>query len=269
MATPERKLLAASPNGLPKTRLFVEPEKLTADRAIISGSAHHHLKNVLRTEPGTELVIFDGAGREVTGVLEMYQGETAMVRIIAETGTTTESSLDLTIAPCMAKGRKTDLIVEKAVELGADRICVVTSERSIGRLSKEQSLDRVERWRRIAVAAAEQSGRTQMPVVERVRPLLDFLAAKPAHSLGLVFTDGASPDPPATLRQRYPDTRSVICVVGAEGGLTPEEIVVARSHGYIDVGLGPRVLRSETAAIVAAAICQHLWGDLGRKPPPA
>ena len=119
------------------------------------------------------------------------------------------------------------------------------------------------------MAAAEQSGRTQMPVVERVRPLLDFLAAKPAHSLGLVFTDGASPDPPATLRQRYPDTRSVICVVGAEGGLTPEEIVVARSHGYIDVGLGPRVLRSETAAIVAAAICQHLWGDLGRKPPPA
>lgn len=269
VARPETKLAHPQANGLPKTRLFVEPDKLSVDRAVVSGSAYHHLRKVLRADPGTELVVFDGAGREVIGVLELYQGETAMVRVIAETGTTTESALDLTIAPCMAKGRKTDLIVEKAVELGADRICVVTSERSVGRLNEQQALDRVERWRRIAVAAAEQSGRTQMPVVERVRPLADLLAAKPAGSLGLVFTAGADPDPPATLRQRYPNTRSVICVLGPEGGLTAEEIATARSHGYIDVGLGPRVLRSETAAIVAAAICQHLWGDLGRKPPTA
>ena len=86
-------------------------------------------------------------------------------------------------------------------------------------------------------------------------------------TLGIVFTAGADPDPPATLRQRYPQTGKVICIIGPEGGLTAEEIELCRAHGFHDVGLGPRTLRTETASIVAAAVCQHLWGDLGRRPP--
>jgi 16S rRNA (uracil1498-N3)-methyltransferase len=253
---------------LPKTRIYVDPEKLGADRAVLTESSFHHLKHVLRATPGYELIVFDGCGREVVGVLEVYQGETAVVRVLGDTGASTESSLKLTIAPCLAKGKKIDLVVEKAVELGADRISVVTSKRSIAFPSKDAALHRVERWRRIAVAAAEQSGRTHVPVVERIRPIEEVLRSKTDDTLGLVFTVGADPDPPATLRQRYPNTHSVIAIIGPEGGLNPEEIATARSHGFIDVGLGPRVLRSETAAIVAAAVCQHLWGDLGRKPPP-
>jgi 16S rRNA (uracil1498-N3)-methyltransferase len=260
-------ITATATSDLPKTRLFVEAEKLSTDRAVLTGSGYHHLRNVLRFEPGAELVVFDGCGREAVGVLEMYQGETAVVRILGDTDTSTESSLNLTLAPCMAKSRKMDLIVEKAVEIGADRICVVTSSRSVGRLSDDAALGRVERWRRIAVAAAEQSGRTQMPVIERIRPLEEFCSGRPEDALGLVFTAGADPDPPATLRQRYPNTSKVVAVIGPEGGLTREEIEMARQYGFKDVGLGPRVLRSETAAIVAAAVCQHLWGDLGRKPP--
>ena len=253
--------------SLPKTRIFVEPEHLTADRAVLTGSAHHHLRHVLRFKPGDEVIVFDGAGRECFGVLELFQGETAVIRILGDAGRSTESALDLTIAPCLAKGKKIDLVVEKVIELGADRICVVTSERSVGRLDPTQAMDRVERWRRIAKSAAEQSGRTLMPVVERIRTFEEFVTQKPADALGLLFTAGADPDPPATLRQRYPDTTRVIAMIGPEGGFSPEEIVFARSHGFVDVGLGPRVLRTETAAIVAAAICQHLWGDLGRKAP--
>ncbi|HYB99612.1 MAG TPA: 16S rRNA (uracil(1498)-N(3))-methyltransferase [Candidatus Limnocylindrales bacterium] len=260
-------LTAVATHALPKTRLYVEPERLNTDRAIVAGAGLHHLRNVLRFKPGDELIVFDGAGRECIGVLEMYQGESAVVRILGDTGTSTESSLDMTIAPCLAKGKKTDLIVEKVVELGADRICVIHSERSVGRLDAEQAMDRVERWRRIAKAAAEQSGRTMMPVVERLRTFQELIASKPADALGLLFTVGADPEPPATLRQRYPDTYKVIAVVGPEGGFSREEIDLARKHGWVDVGLGPRVLRSETAAIVAAAVCQHLWGDLGRRPP--
>lgn len=255
--------------SLPKTRLFVEPEHLSADRAVLTGSGYHHLRHVLRFKPGDELIVFDGAGRECFGVLELFQGETAVVRILGDSGSSTESALDLTIAPCLAKGKKIDLVVEKAIELGADRICVVTSERSIGRLDDDQAMDRVERWRRIAKGAAEQSGRTLMPVVERIRTFEEFVTQKPADALGLLFTTGADPDPPATLRQRYPDTTKVIAMIGPEGGFSPEEIAFARTHGFIDVGLGPRVLRTETAAIVAAAVCQHLWGDLGRRAPTA
>jgi 16S rRNA (uracil1498-N3)-methyltransferase len=148
--------------SLPKTRVFVDPEHLSADRAILTGSSYHHVRNVLRTKPGDEMLVFDGAGRECFGVLELFQGDTAVVRILGDAGRGTESVLDLTVAPCLAKGKKIDLIVEKVIELGADRVCVMTSERSVGRLDPQQAMDRVERWRRIAKSAAEQSGRTVM-----------------------------------------------------------------------------------------------------------
>ncbi len=260
-------LSTAETAALPKVRFYVEADKLGEDRAIITGSAYHHLKNVRRLVPGDELLVFDGAGRECVGVLETFQADTAVVRILSDTDKTTESALELTLAPCLAKGKKIDLVVEKAIEIGVDRIAVVTSKRSIGRMSADAALDRVERWRRIAVAASEQSGRTAMPVVERIRPIEEFVINKPDDTLGLVFTAGADPDPPATLRQRYPHTNKVICIIGPEGGLTPEEITLCREHGFHDVGLGPRTLRTETASIVAAAICQHLWGDLARRPP--
>ena len=255
--------------SLPKTRVFVEPEHLSADRAVLTGSSYHHVRNVLRTKPGDEMLVFDGAGRECFGVLELFQGDTAVVRILGDAGRSTESALDLTVAPCLAKGKKIDLIVEKVIELGADRVCVVTSERSVGRLDPQQAMDRVERWRRIAKSAAEQSGRTVLPVIERIRTFEEYVAHKPADTLGLIFATGAGRHPAATLRQEHPDVRRVIAMVGPEGGFSAEEVDFAVKHGFVAVGLGPRVLRTETAAIVAASICQHLWGDLGRGAPPA
>ena len=262
-----RILSTAEAGTLPKVRIYCAPDHLEADRAILTGSAFHHLKHVLRMNPGDTLVVFDGAGHEVLAVLEVYQGETAIARVLADTAVSSESPLDLTLAPSLAKGKKIDLVVEKAVELGVNRICVTTSRRSIAQIDPAAALDRVERWRRLAMAAAEQSGRTMMPVIERIRPLEEVAAAKPADTLGLIFTRNAQPDPPATLRQRYPDTRKVYCLIGPEGGFTEDEVEYCRQKGFIDVGLGPRTLRAETAAIVAAAVCQHLWGDLGRQPP--
>jgi 16S rRNA (uracil1498-N3)-methyltransferase len=252
-----------------KGRFYVDPDRLTEDRAILLGAAYHHLRNVLRIQPGDEMIVFNGAGREAYGVLESYQGETAVVRVLGDAAASTESSLDLTLAPCLAKGKKMDLVVEKAVELGVSRIAVVVSARSVGRLSEEAALHRVERWRRIAVSAAEQAMRVQIPVVERIQTIEEFLRSTSDDALKLVFTVGADPDPPATLRQRYADTRRVVAVIGPEGGLNPEETELARECGFKTVGLGPRVLRAETAAIVAVAVCQHLWGDLGRRPPSA
>jgi 16S rRNA (uracil1498-N3)-methyltransferase len=260
-------ITALATQSLPKTRIFVAPEHLNADRAVLTGSGYHHLRHVLRFKPGQELIVFDGAGRECFGVLELFQGETAVVRILGDAGRSTESALDLTIAPCLAKGKKIDLVVEKAIELGADRVCVVTSERSVGRLDPAQALDRVERWRRIAKSAAEQSGRTVMPVIERIRTFEDFVAQKPADVLGLVFAIGAEQTPASTLRESNPDVSRVIAMIGPEGGFSDEEIEYAERHGFVPVGLGPRVLRTETAAIVASALCQHLWGDLGRLAP--
>ena len=252
---------ALATQSLPKTRIFVAPEHLTADRAVLTGSGYHHLRHVLRFKPGDELVVFDGAGRECFGVLEMFQGETAVARILGDAGRSTESALDLTIAPCLAKGKKIDLVVEKVIELGADRVCVVTSERSVGRLDPAQALDRVERWRRIAKSAAEQSGRTVMPVIERIRTFEEFVAHKPADTLGLLFAIGAEKTPASSLRQGNPDVSRVIAMIGPEGGFSPEEVEFAQRHGFLAVGLGPRVLRTETAALAALAAIHALWGD--------
>ncbi len=254
-------------HALPKTRIFVEPEHLTADRAVLTGTGCHHLRNVLRFKPGDDVVVFDGAGRECLGVLELYQGETAVVRILGDAVRSSESPLELTVAPCLAKGKKIDLIVEKAIELGANRICVVQSERSVGRLDPAQAMERVERWRRIARSAAEQSGRTRMPVIERIRTFEEFVASRPAGTLGLLFATGVGRTPAGSLRQDHPDANHVVAMIGPEGGFSAEEVDYAQQHGWVIVGLGPRVLRTETAAIVAAALCQTLWGDLGGQPP--
>lgn len=260
-------ITALATQTLPKTRIFVAPEHLTADRAVLTDAGYHHVRHVLRFKPGDEIIVFDGAGRECYGVLELYQGETAVVRILGDAGRSTESALDLTIAPCLAKGKKIDLVVEKVIELGADRVCVITSERSVGRLSADQALDRVERWRRIAKSASEQSGRSVIPVIERIRTFEEFVSQKPEDVLGILFATGAERSSAATLRQRFPDVTRVMVIVGPEGGFSDKEVELAQSHGFVTVGLGPRVLRTETAAIVAAAVCQHLWGDLGRRGP--
>src|SRR5690348_13427082 len=118
---------ALATQTLPKTRIYVAPEHLNADRAVLTGTGYHHLRHVLRFKPGDELVVFDGAGHECFGVLELFQGETAVVRILGDAGRSTESALSLTVAPCLAKGKKIDLVVEKVIELGADHLCVITS----------------------------------------------------------------------------------------------------------------------------------------------
>jgi 16S rRNA (uracil1498-N3)-methyltransferase len=106
-----------------------------------------------------------------------------------------------------------------------------------------------------------------MPVVERIRTFEEFVTHKPADTLGLVFAIGAGKSPVGTLRQSHPDVSRVIVMIGPEGGFSTDEVEFAERHGFVPVGLGPRVLRTETAAIVASALCQHLWGDLGRRGP--
>jgi 16S rRNA (uracil1498-N3)-methyltransferase len=232
-------------------RLFVPSAQVEGTRVRITGAELRHLRT-LRLAPGAALAVFDDRGREHDVRLERVAAREAWATIVATHRPERDSPLDLVLAPALLKGTKMDLVVEKATELGVTRIAPVITRHTIARGAH------TERWRRIALAAAKQSGRTRLPVVDAPVPLgglvraawpgLRLIAWESARTRAL----GALPATAAAL----------VIVVGPEGGLAAEEIADAEACGFISVRLAPRVLRAETAALTAAALCQERWGDL-------
>jgi 16S rRNA (uracil1498-N3)-methyltransferase len=232
-------------------RLFVPRAQRTGGKLRIAGAELRHLRT-LRLGPGERLLAFDEHGEEHEARLERVGGHGAEATIVATRTPPREATLDLTLAPALLKGTKMDLVVEKATELGVRRIVPMISERALGRGA------RIERWRRIAVAAAKQSGRTRVPEVEAPVALAE-LVRRPWPGLRLVAWEDEHDVPLTALSAR---ADAVVAVLGPEGGLADDEVADARAHGFTTVTLAPRVLRAETAAIVAAALCLHRWGDL-------
>jgi 16S rRNA (uracil1498-N3)-methyltransferase len=232
-------------------RLFVPRAQADGPRVRITGAELRHLRT-LRLGPGERLLVFDEHGDEHEVRLEHLGGRAADAVILTTHRPARDSGLDLTLAPALLKGAKMDLVIEKATELGVRRVAPVLSRHAVG-----QGV-RLERWRRIALAAAKQSGRTEVPAVDAPRPLGDLVRlAWPG--LRLIAWEGEREFP---LAATPPAAEAVVVVVGPEGGFAEAEIAEARAHGFTTVSLAPRVLRAETAAITAAALCQHRWGDL-------
>lgn len=237
-------------------RFVVSPEQLLRSRVVLCGDELHHLR-VRRTKVGAAVVLIDGSGREVTGTVVGITDSEATIAIEQASDPrppgTNESRFALTLAQAVLKSDKTDLVVQKATELGVHEIILHVSERCIAR----PSADRVSRWERIARAAAKQCQRTQIPRICGPVTFSDFVHG-PRRGDGLLFWENA----PRTAR--WPDTpgASLVAVVGPEGGFTEAEVNAACSSGFTVVGLGPRVLRAETAAIAAIVLCQQRWGDM-------
>ena len=233
-------------------RLFVRAEDVRDDVVRIGGAERRHL-HTLRLGPGARLVVFDETGVEREVELVALGTRTAEARVVATRVVARESPLDLVLAPALLKGDKMDFVVEKATELGVRRIAPVASRHVVGRGA------RTERWRRIALAAAKQSGRTVVPAVDPTVTLPELLRGAWSGVRLLAWEDERT-TPFAALPA---SARAAIVVLGPEGGFADDEVADARALGFVTVSLAPRVLRAETAALVAVALCQHRWGDLG------
>jgi 16S rRNA (uracil1498-N3)-methyltransferase len=232
-------------------RVFLPPDRIRAGRAELTPEASHYLRDVLRLAPGAELELFDGEGgsypaRLDEGFLALRLGDRREAR----------PALSLWLLAALAKGEKMDLVVQKATELGATQLVPFAAERSVVRLDPEKGEARAERWRRIAAEAARQCGRADVPVVRAPVPLAEALAAVPADHARFVFHQGGEPLPTG------PRPPGVAAVVGPEGGLAEAEVERCEAAGARRVSLGPRVLRAETAAVVATALLQARFGDL-------
>jgi 16S rRNA (uracil1498-N3)-methyltransferase len=247
-----------------RTRLFVAPAELRAAAAAatltVRGPDHRHLARVLRVGPGDAVTLFDGAGVEVEAeVARVGRAEIELAVGAPAGGPAAEARAAIVLLVAVPKGPRMDLLVAKTVELGVTRIVPVLSARAVARPEP----GRRARWLKIAREAARQCGRADVPALEAALPLADALALPdlPARRLALYEAErGRSLR--VTLAEA-PGPVATAVLVGPEGGFARAEIDVAETAGFVPVGLGPRILRVETAAIVAVGLCAAANGDLG------
>lgn len=216
-----------------------------------------HAARVLRLAAGDGLVLFDGRGGEYPASIESVAKERVRVRLGEHREREWESPLAVTLIQALQGGDKMDFTLQKAVELGIARFQPVASRRSVVRLEGERAAKRLEHWRGVAVAACEQCGRNRIPEVAPLLPLERALGQAAGPSRRLVLLPGAA----VALAGMAPPEGPLTLLVGAEGGLAPEEAEAALAAGFTPVRLGPRVLRTETAGLAALAAIQALWGD--------
>ncbi len=215
-----------------------------------------HAVRVLRLPPGAPVVLFDGRAGEYEARIERIEKDRVVAALGAWRDVERESGLAVTLIQAVQSGEKMDYTVQKAVELGVSLIVPVDSRRSVTRLAGERAGRRVAHWQGVAAAACEQCGRNQVPQVAPVEKLENWLARPPGVALRLML----APDAEQSLVD-LPSPKSVELLIGAEGGLDPQEIVAARQVGFRPVRMGPRILRTETAGLAALAAMQALWGD--------
>lgn len=216
----------------------------------------HHLLRVLRLRCGDSLILFNGDGKEHTGVLAKARDKLAVVELSEEYGTCTESRLRIELGQGISRGERMDFVLQKSVELGVGTVTPLWTARSQVKLSGLRLEKRLAHWRSIMRAACEQSGRSVIPALNYACALADWCSARDTQ-LQLVL------DPRGSMQLRdFPTVDSVRILIGPEGGLERDEVRLAEAGGFKRVRLGPRTLRTETAALAALTAVQTLWGDL-------
>lgn len=236
-------------------RFLIDRAAAPGDAFALPAEEAKHAR-VRRLGVGDRVALFDGAGRSYVARLESLSRSTATVRIIeALPERDGESSLALTLAVAALKADRFDWVIEKATELGVAHIRPFTSAHTLA----EPSRARQARWRQIALAAAKQCGRSAAPEIHSPLAFAEVLALPAAARV--LFAEDGSGSSLASIAIEAP--QSLLAIVGAEGGFSADELHAARRAGCHLVGLGPRILRAETAAVTAVVLCQSRWGDLG------
>lgn len=242
---------------MPLPRIHVEQALVSGERAVLPEAAFRHVVQVLRLEPGDALTLFNGQGGEYDGVLEIIGKREAHVRVGAHRAIDRESPLRITLLQGISKGERMDWCVQKATETGVAAIVPVVSEYGAVKLDAERAARKREHWQGVVTAAAEQSGRTHVPSVAAVTDFSACLKTAAPAALKLIL----DPDVESSLAAVKP-ARDVVLLIGPEGGFSPAELALATQAGFLPLRLGPRILRTETAATVAMTVLQTLWGDL-------
>ncbi len=256
-------------------RFYIAPENWNPDALCLRDSEAHHVRDVLRMKSGARLVVFNGRGREVTAEIVDLARDEIRLRKLQE-NETAPLRCRITLGQAIPKGKNMDLIVQKAVEIGAAEIAPLISERTIVDLDAKEAEQKRSKWQQIAIEATKQCGQNWLPTVQAPRKLKEFFGvATGLRSVATSHSDVAtthdlrligSLQPDALhlkhilseFRERHGDRpQNVLMMVGPEGDFTPAELALAKSHGCLPITLGPIILRVETAAIYCLSVLSY------------
>jgi len=244
-------------------RLYVEPDTLAAGKRSLSGDDYHYLVRVLRMGVGSQVVLFDGAGRRANATLARVGPRDALLEVGLVGAVSPRTDPRIWILLPLLKGDRMDWCIQKLVELGTSRILPIRTARCVVELRGQRAQRRLRRWTAIARAAARQSQGEMVPELAPVADLQEAIATAEAAALKLVFWERTRARSLRTALHSQEPPASIAVLVGPEGGLEPEEVDRAITAGFVPMGLGPRVLRAETAAIAAATVLGYALGDIG------
>lgn len=241
-------------------RLFLPPEELTTQQISIHGEHARYLSSVLRVKPGELLAIFDGKGqRYLCRICKIQKKEVIAEKIKRETYTA-ESCISITLAQGIPKGEKMNFIVQKSTELGVRKIIPLITSRS-----QVRHTGKIERWRKIALSASQQSGREKIPSITESISFSDFLIQwqnDAKQTAGIIFSEEERNMHLNIILKDFKNYGMVTLLIGPEGGFSHAETKMAIEKGFIPASLGPRILRTETAALASITIVQHRLGDM-------
>ena len=239
-------------------RFFVEKSSVTDDRIEISGADAYHIARSLRMAVGDEITVSDGEGTEYRAKLTKIRDELCECEIIEKKSGEAELPVSVTLYMAYPKGDKLETVVQKAVELGADRIVPFESSRCIKKPKAEKQDNKTARLQRIAEEAAKQCGRSKLPAVSPSLSYKEMLSELSCHTLSLFCYEAEEDISLKGELSRLEKGSSVAVIVGSEGGFSAEEAELAKAAGAVSVSLGKRILRCETAPLFAlSAIAYH------------
>jgi 16S rRNA (uracil1498-N3)-methyltransferase len=242
-------------------RFYLPPNEWNPDALVLRDAEAHHARIVLRLEAGDKVVVFNGRGREITAEIVSLGHREIALRKLHENATP-PLRCRITLGQAIPKGKNMDLIVQKAVEIGAAEIVPIISDRTIVRLDEAEAAQKQTKWQTIAIEAAKQCGQNWLPEVQTPRSLAQFFAAHPRFDLQLI---GSLQSDAKHLKKILADyssehgdrPTSVLMLIGPEGDFTPAELSLARTNGCQPITLGPIILRVETAAIYCLSVLSY------------
>jgi 16S rRNA (uracil1498-N3)-methyltransferase len=242
-------------------RFYVMPENWNADPPVLREAELHHARDVLRLEPGERVVVFNGRGHEIMAEITKVTRKEIQMRKLHETRVP-PLRCEIMLAQAIPKGKNMDLIVQKAVELGAAKIAPIISDRTIVHLQDKEAVQKQAKWQQVAVEAAKQCGQNWLPTVQIPRKLSDFfdgIAPLQIRLIGSLQSDAVHLKTVLAEYENEHESRptSVLMCIGPEGDFTPAELNLARSHGCRPITLGPIILRVETAAIYCLSVLSY------------
>lgn len=245
-------------------RFFISPDDCKTNQIEIIGENARHIGRVLRMAPGDEVILCDGQGKDYRCHLTTFEKDRIFAEVEEIIPTVTEPTLKVTLFMALPKGDKMELIIQKTTELGVFAIVPVASANCVTKLSPERAEKKQDRLQQIALEAAKQSGRGQVPLIESVHTFAQAVERmQNEYDKAFLLYEAAGKTAEQTMASEMNSSNKTIAFfVGPEGGLAEKEVALCKEKGITIVGLGPRILRCETAPLVFLSILMYLSGNI-------